>query len=126
MCQLILTKSKLVLDNPVYMGKIVYGRRKTEKIDGTRNEFHVVKQDEGTYEFYNGIHKAIISEETWYKAHEKRKITGVKHEKTHSMEHYHILSGLVRLILSILVDTFFTRIFMSKLQHPEIHNISVV
>ena len=30
------------------------------------------------------------------------------------------------LILSILVDTFFTRIFMSKLQHPEIHNISVV
>ncbi len=87
---------KNVLDNPVYMGKIAYGRRKTEKIDGTRNEFHIVKQDEDTYEFYNGIHKAIISEETWYKAHEKRKITGVKHEKTHSMEHFHILSGLVR------------------------------
>ena len=31
-----------------------------------------------------------------------------------------------KLILSILVDTFFTRIFMSKLQHPEIHNTSVV
>ena len=30
------------------------------------------------------------------------------------------------MILSILVDTFFTRIFMLKLQHPEIHNISVV
>ena len=29
------------------------------------------------------------------------------------------------LILSILVDTFFTRISMSK-QHPEIHSISVV
>ena len=28
------------------------------------------------------------------------------------------------LILSILVDTFFARISMPKLQHPEIHNIS--
>lgn len=87
---------KLVLDNPVYMGKIAYGRRKTEKIDGTRNEFHIVKQDEDSYVFYNGIHEEIISEEMWHKAHEKRKITGVKHEKTHSMEHFHILSGLVR------------------------------
>lgn len=87
---------KLVLDNPVYMGKIAYGRRKTEKIEGTRNEFHIVKQDEDTYEFYDGIHEAIISEEMWHRAHEKRKITGVKHEKTHSMEHFHILSGLVR------------------------------
>ncbi len=32
----------------------------------------------------------------------------------------------LKMILSILVDTFFTRIFMPKLQHPEIHNISVV
>lgn len=30
------------------------------------------------------------------------------------------------LILSILVDTFFTRISMPKRQHPEIHSISVV
>ncbi len=29
------------------------------------------------------------------------------------------------LILSILVDTFFTRISMPKRQHPEIHSISV-
>ena len=32
----------------------------------------------------------------------------------------------VDLILSILVDTFFTRISMPKRQHPEIHSISVV
>ncbi len=37
---------KLVIDNPVYMGKIAYGRRKTEKIEGKRNEYHVVKQAE--------------------------------------------------------------------------------
>ena len=34
---------KDVLDNPVYMGKIAYGRRKTEKKLGTRNEMHVVE-----------------------------------------------------------------------------------
>ncbi len=33
---------------------------------------------------------------------------------------------LMILILSISVDTFFTRISIPKLQHPEIHNISVV
>lgn len=33
---------KDVLDNPVYMGKIAYGRRKTEKKLGTRNEMHIV------------------------------------------------------------------------------------
>ena len=87
---------KLVLDNPVYMGKIAYGRRKTEKIEGTRNEFHIVKQAEDAYEIYDGIHEAIVSEEMWDKAYAKRKVTGIKHEKTHSMGHYHMLSGLVR------------------------------
>ena len=37
---------KGVLDNPVYGGFIAYGRRKNEKIDGTRDEYHVVKQTE--------------------------------------------------------------------------------
>lgn len=34
--------------------------------------------------------------------------------------------GSILMILSILVDTFFTRISMPKQQHPEIHSISVV
>ena len=37
---------KGVLDNPIYMGKMPYGRRSNEKIQGTRNEYHVVKQEE--------------------------------------------------------------------------------
>ena len=35
---------KKIIDNPVYMGKIAYGRRRTEKKNGTRNETHVVEK----------------------------------------------------------------------------------
>jgi site-specific DNA recombinase len=85
---------KGVLDNPIYMGKMPYGRRSNEKIQGTRNEYHVVKQDE--YDLYDGIHEAIISEDDFRLAAQKRKETGVKREKTHSLEHEHILSGILR------------------------------
>ncbi len=86
---------KGVIDNPVYMGKIAYGRRKNEKIEGTRNEFHVIKnKDYNTY--YEGIHEAIVSEELWYKCQAKRKITGVKHEKVYSLEHQHVLSSILK------------------------------
>lgn len=87
---------KGVLDNPVYSGKIAYGRRKTEKIEGTRNEFHVVKQDRDSYKLYEGQHEAIIDEDTWYRAQAKRMKNAFKREKTHSLEHEHILSGLVK------------------------------
>ena len=84
---------KLVLDNPVYCGKISYGRRKTEKINGERNQYHIVRQTD--FPIYDGIHEAIISEDEWKLAQEKRKRTGVKNKKVYSMEHQHILSGIV-------------------------------
>ena len=85
---------KIVLDNPIYCGKIAFGRRKTEKIQGSRNQYHVVKQEE--YPVYDGIHDAIISEEDWLLAQEKRKRTGVKNEKIYSVEHQHLLSGILK------------------------------
>ena len=62
---------KGVFDNPVYCGKLAFGRRKNEKIPGTRNEYHVVEQD--NYMLNDGIHEAIVSEELWNQVHKKGK-----------------------------------------------------
>ena len=85
---------KKIIDNPVYMGKIAYGRRRTEKKTGTRNETHVVEQSE--FPVYEGIHEAIISEEDWNLAQEKRSKNNYRREKIHDPEHAHILSGILK------------------------------
>ena len=85
---------KGVLDNPVYCGKLAYGRRKNEKVAGTRNEYRIVKQE--NYMLYDGIHEGIISETDWELAHQKRVKNGVKYEKIHSLDHEHILSGILK------------------------------
>lgn len=83
-----------ILDNPVYTGKIAYGKNVTEKVKGTRDEYRRVKIDD--YLLADGLHEAIVDQETWEAAREKRKRTGVKWNKTHSLEYEHILSGLLK------------------------------
>lgn len=83
-----------ILDNPVYVGKIAYGRSATEKVKGSRDQYRRVKTDE--YLVVDGLHEAIIDKELWEAVRIRRKETGVKWNKTHSLEHEHILSGILR------------------------------
>ena len=83
-----------ILDNPVYIGKIAYGRIATEKVKGSRDQYKRVKSDD--YMLVDGIHEAIVDQELWETARIRRKETGVKWNKTHSLEHEHILSGILR------------------------------
>ena len=83
-----------ILDNPVYTGKIAYGKSKTQKVKGTRDQYRRVKVDD--YLLADGKHDAIINENLWEEAQQKRKENSVKWNKTHSLEHEHILSGIIK------------------------------
>ena len=83
-----------ILDNPVYTGKIAYGRSVTEKVKGSRDEYKRVRADD--YMLVDGIHEAIIDQETWEATRVRRNDTGIKWEKTHSLDHEHILSGVIK------------------------------
>ena len=90
---------KTILDNPVYTGKIAYGRRRVERVPvpGEDDEEEVVRRIKNdTYELFDGKHEAIISQDLWDDAHKKRIATGIGHEKTHSLDHEHILSGILK------------------------------
>ena len=83
-----------ILDNPVYIGKIAYGKSSTEKIKGTRDQYHRVRNDD--FLLAEGLHEAIIDLDLWEGARARREETGVKWVKTHSLEHEHILTGLLK------------------------------
>lgn len=87
---------RLILKNPVYCGKIAYGRRKTEKVHGTRNEYRLVEQVD--FLLVDGLHEAIISEEVWNAAQAKLIAQAKKYEHVNKGkdERTHLLSGIVR------------------------------
>lgn len=85
-----------IIKNPVYCGKIAYGRRKTEKIHGTRNDYHLVEQDD--YLLVDGLHEAIVSEDVWNVAQEKIERYAKKYEHVNKQknEKIHMLSGIIK------------------------------
>lgn len=86
---------KTILDSEIYMGKISYGKNKTEKKKGT-NEYHRIKTDD--YMVYDGKHEAIIDEELWNKAHKKRLMDREtkNYFRLSDNNHRYILSGLIK------------------------------
>jgi len=87
---------RLILKNPVYCGKIAYGRRKMEKVHGTRNDYHLVEQD--NYLLVDGLHEGIVSEEMWQAAQVKLLAQAKKYEHVNRGKdvRVHLLSGIVK------------------------------
>ena len=85
---------KEILRNPVYTGRITYGRYTQEKIPGTRNEYHTVRHDE--YDTYDGKHEAIIDDGLWEKVQAKMKAADGKPLVHYGPKNVHMLSGIIR------------------------------
>ena len=90
------TLIRAILKNPVYCGKIAFGRRKLEKIHGTRNEYHQVPQE--NYLLVDGLHEGIVSEELWNAAQVKLLAQSKRYEPVNrsKTEQAHLLSALVK------------------------------
>lgn len=84
----------LILDNPIYCGKIAYGRRTLEKVKGKKNEYKRVNAAD--YITVDGLHEPLVSEEVWNKAQEKRRTKDKKFASKYGKDRTHLLTGLLK------------------------------
>ena len=82
-----------VITNHTYVGKIAYGKRKTVLREGSEDEYHTIETKD--YPVYDGQHDALIDDETWEAAQDKKKANGGRREKIEE-NHAYIYSALVK------------------------------
>lgn len=82
-----------VLSNPVYCGKIAYGRRRQEKPDKKTGKRKTVRPDD--YILVDGKHEAIVSVEQYEEAQRIKKERAPMCVKRPDNDHAHLLSTLV-------------------------------
>lgn len=86
---------KRILKNPLYAGKIAFGRTRTQKVAGTENEYRRVLSD--TYILSeNETHTPIVSQELFDLAQKKIGEPKVKGNPHIGRTNKHLLSGLLR------------------------------
>lgn len=82
-----------VLNNPIYIGKIAFGRRQREKIKGKKGEYKRVRKEE--FIIGDGKQPALIDINTWNKA--QNKINVVKaNGMPKGLTETKLLSGIMR------------------------------
>lgn len=85
-----------ILRNPVYCGKIAYGRRKTEKVHGTRNNYRIVWAD--NFLLTDGIHEPLVSVEDWEAAQVRLRSQCERYKRydRQDKEHAYLLTGIIK------------------------------
>lgn len=78
-----------ILDNPLYCGRVSFG--KTKKVGGKD-----VPQDPSKVISVKGSHEAIVSEEVWDKAQEKKNFIANEYKTLVRAPYPHLLKGLVK------------------------------
>ena len=83
---------KDILSNPVYIGKIVWNRRKQQK--KTKNGKIIITRPRNTnYLVFDGLHEPIIKNDIWQLAQKKRKTNAPKIHKNNEIKNP--LAGIV-------------------------------
>lgn len=86
---------KRMLDNPVYTGRVAFGRTRLQKIEGTENEYRRVRADD--FILSDEIaHEPIVSEELFEQARVKRKVTSTTGCPLVGRNSKHLLSGILK------------------------------
>lgn len=85
---------KRMLSNPLYTGRIAFGRTRAEKIEGTESDYRRVKADD--YILSDRVsHEAIISDELFEKA-QRKKAESSTGKPVVGRGSKHLLSGILR------------------------------
>lgn len=85
---------KTILRNPIYYGKMPYGRRTKRKVKGSKSRYSTIRATD--YICEDGKHTPIITEEVWKRAQEKQDSAAYEYEKHAGRHRVHLLTGLLK------------------------------
>ncbi len=86
---------KRMLDNPLYTGRIAFGRTRLERVEGTENEYRRVKSKDYILSD-EVVHEAIVSDELFEKAQVKRQESSSTGNPRVGRGTKHLLSGILK------------------------------
>lgn len=86
---------KRMLDNPLYTGRIAFGRTRLEKVDGTENDYRRVKSKDFIMSAEIS-HEPIVSDELFENARMKRRERSATGNPKVGRSNKHLLSGILK------------------------------
>jgi len=85
---------KRMLENPVYTGRIAFGKTRQERIKGTENKYRRLKSDNVILS--DIAHEPIITDEIFEKAQIRRREVGIANAPKVGRTATHLLTGLLK------------------------------